>query len=127
MLAGCSDIIGSDDDNFSFISNVVPYDSTMVDEAAAASLLGNLQIDGLMLLPHACFQLGGDYRRTAGDIIFTASATAMGSTCSQPQTTAMQYRVQAFGIARGIYRVKVYHLITGGQLRLISESTVSVN
>lgn len=127
VWAGCSNITGSDDDNFSFNSQVVPYDSAMVDEALAVSLFGNLQIDGLMVLPNPCFQLTGDYRRTGAEVLFTASATPTSTTCAQQQVTAMQYRVQAFGVPRGLYRVKVHHLITGGQIKLVSETSVAVN
>lgn len=127
LAAGCGGIVGNDDDdNFSFTSMAIQYDSTLVDEATVVSLLRNLQIHGVFLLPHPCFEMRGDYRRTGAEIIFTASAIATNPACA-PEQSAVQYTVNTFGASRGTYRVKVYHNITGTAPKLVTESTVTIN
>ena len=124
--SACDSVTGSDDDNFTFTSSVVSFDSSMVDEATVGTQLRNLQIDGLFLLPHPCFELIGDYRRTGGEILFTASAYATDANCPA-QASAMQYRVITFGMTRGTYRVTVYHNIAGTAPRVVTQTTVTTN
>ena len=124
--AACSSIAGNDDDNFSFISMAVTYDSTMVDSAAVNTQLRNLLIDGLFVLPHPCHQLRGDYRRQGGDILFTTSAVATNPACPL-ENAAVEYHVNTFGAASGTYRVRVYHNLTGTAPRLVKETTITLN
>jgi hypothetical protein len=124
-IAACSGIIGPDEDNFVFDSIRVNYDSAMVDNAEAFSLLRNIQVDGLILLPHACHTLGGDYERSGGQITLTVTATATSTTCTAA-ITAMQYRLQTFGMPRGAYRLRVYHQFGSAQRTLIAEQDLVI-
>ncbi len=126
LAAACSSVVGSDDDNFTFTWTPVSFDSTMVDQAAVATQLRNLQIDGLFLLPHPCFELRGDYRRTGAEIRFTASAYEADATCTA-QLSAAQYRVSTFGLSRGTYRITIYHNIVGTAPKLVTQTTVTTN
>ena len=98
LAAACSSVVGSDDDNFTFTWTPVSFDSTMVDQAAVATQLRNLQIDGLFLLPHPCFELRGDYRRTGAEIRFTASAYEADATCTAQLSAAMRVLVGCQGV-----------------------------
>lgn len=126
-LAACEGLFDNevDDDSFSFTSMPVAYDSAMVDRAIVSTQL-RLQIDGLLILPHPCFELRGDYRRDRGAILFTASAQATDPSCA-PANTAVQYHVNTFGAASGPYRVQVYHNITGTAPRVVTDTTVTLN
>jgi hypothetical protein len=126
LPAGCDSLFGEDeDDSFSFTSMAVTFDSTMVDAATVSTQL-RLQIDGLFILPHPCFEVRGDYRRDAGEILFTASAQATDPSCA-PAGTAVQYHVNTFGSASGAYRVRVFHNITGAAPRVVADTTVILN
>jgi hypothetical protein len=126
LAASCDSVTGSDDDNFTFTSSALSFDSSMVDEATVGTQLRNLQIDGVFLLPHPCFELIGAYRRTGGEILFTASAYATDANCPA-QASAMQYRVSTFGMTRGTYRVTVYHNIAGTAPKVVTQTTVTTN
>ena len=122
---GCDGIVGADEDNFVFNSIRVNYDSAMVDNAEAFSLLRNIQVDGLILLPHACHTVGGNYSRTGGQITLTVTANATSTTCTAA-ITPMQYRLQTFGMPSGAYRLRVYHQFGSAQRVLIAEQDLVV-
>jgi hypothetical protein len=123
--AACEGVLGNDDDNFVFDSIRVEYDSAMVANAEAIATLQNVQIDGLILLPHACHNLGGDYSRDGAQLTLTVIATPTNTTCTAA-ITAMQYRLITFGMPRGAYRVRVYHQFGTGQRTQIAEQDIVV-
>ena len=125
MFTACDGIVGADDDNFVFDSVRVTYTTGMTDNAEAFGLLRNLQVDGLIVLPHPCHNVGGDYSRVGGQITLTVTATSVNSTCTA-ELTAMQYRLQTFGLPRGPLRVRVYHRFGTNQRTLIAEQDIVV-
>lgn len=125
MMAACDGIVGADEDNFVFDSIRVNYDSAMVDNAEAFSLLRNIQVDGLILLPHACHTLGGNYSRSGGQITLTVTANATSTTCTAA-ITPMQYRLQTYGMPSGAYRLRVYHQFGSAQRVLIAEQDLVI-
>lgn len=121
----CDGIVGGDDDNFTFAAVAIAYDSAMVDNAEAVTVLRNIQIDGIIVLPHACHEVKGDYQRSGGTITLTVNATPVNPSCAGG-IAPMQYRMQTFGLSRGPYRVRVYHRIGNSQTVLIAEHDLVV-
>jgi hypothetical protein len=124
VWSACNGIVGSGDDNFVFDSVRVNYDSAMVNNAEAFAALRQMQIDGLILLPHPCHTVTGEYRRVGAQIQLTVVATPTNTTCTA-EMVAMQYRLQTFGMQPGPYRVRVYHKF-GTQQTLIAEQDIVV-
>ena len=121
----CESITGRDDDNFSFDSARVTFNASLVNEAEVFGQLRAMQIDGLILLPNPCFTLRGDYIRTGGTAALTVVATSTNANCPA-EASAMQYRLQAFGINPGPYRVRIYHQIGTAQRVQIAEDDVVI-
>ena len=125
-IAACDGIVGEDDDNFAFDSIRVVFDSAMVDNAEALALLrGNMQIDGLIILPHPCHAVDAEYGRVGGQLTLVVRATPNTTTCA-PEKTAMQYRMQTFGMPGGPYRLRVYHQIGTATRTLIAEQNLVI-
>lgn len=125
-IAACDGIVGEDDDNFSFDSVRITFDSAMVDNAEALALLrGNMQIDGLIILPHPCHAIDAEYGRFGGQLTLVVHATPTSTTCTA-ELTAMQYRLQTFGMPGGPYRLRVYHQIGTATRTLIAEQNLTV-
>ncbi len=125
VWSACNGIVGADDDNFVFDSVRVQYDSAMVDNAEAIAFIRQVQIDGLILLPHACHDVGGEYRRVSGQIQLTVRATPTSTACTAA-IAPMEYRLQAFGMDRGPHRVRVYHQIGTATRVLIAEQDLVI-
>jgi hypothetical protein len=126
LWAACDGIVGGDDDNFAFDSIRVAFDSAMVDNAEGLALLrGNLQIDGLIILPHPCHTIDAEYERFGGQLTLVVHATPTNTTCTG-ELTAMQYRLQTFGMPGGPYRLRVYHQIGTATRTLIAEQNLTI-
>jgi hypothetical protein len=124
LVAGCDSITGAED-NFVFDSIRVTYDGSMTEGAEAIGVLRNMQIDGLIILPHPCHTIEGRYGRTGGQVTLTVIANVSNAQCTA-EMTAVQYRLQAFGLPRGPLRVQVYHQEAGAQRQLVAEQDIVV-
>ena len=124
-IAGCDGILGNDDANFSFQSTAIGFTEGMTDEANAAGVIGNLQVDGIMITPHPCHDLKGSLTRNGANVEVTVTATATNTGCTG-QIQAYQYRLQSFGLPRGTVRVSIYHRIGSEPRRLIEQLDVAI-
>jgi hypothetical protein len=122
---GCDSILGGDSDEVSFQSVRINYTQGTQEEAVAVGVIGTLQIDGIFVMPHPCHELRANMNRVAANIEVSVVAEQTNTTCTA-EVSAMQYRVQSFGLNRGVYRVSVYHQIRGQARRLISQTDVAV-
>ena len=124
-LAGCDGIFGNDDENFSFESLAISSSEGMTDEAEAVGVIGNLQVDGIMITPHPCLELKGSLSLSGANVEVTVTATATNTGCTG-QIQAFQYRLQSFGLPRGVLRISIDHRIGTEPRRLINQQDVAV-
>lgn len=125
LCAACSDNTGVDEEA-TFISEPIEFTAGMQEEAVIGSFIGSVQVDGIFLMPSPCHELNGTMSRFGGQLTVNITATSSGTGCPaviQP----VDYRLQRFGLSRGLYRVTVYHQVGDGQRRLINEADVNVN
>jgi hypothetical protein len=125
-LAACNDILGESDGTFTFDVSALTYNETVVDTAEAAALINSVQIDGVIVLPHACHDLVPRHQRSGGRITVTVRANPTNPSCPAAMS-ALQYQLLSFGVSRGIYRVQVWHELPAQQPVLISQTDVTVN
>ena len=126
LSLACRDSTGVDEEAV-FLSEPVAMTAGMEEEAVIGSFIGSVQVDGIFIMPSPCHELNGTLARIGGQLTVTITATPTGSGCTAA-LQAVDYRMQRFGMSRGIYRVTVYHQQAGGaQRRLINEAEVRVN
>ena len=125
FTGGCDALVGSDDDNFTFSAVQLQFQEGMTNEATVAAVIGSILIDGVILLPSSCYRVSGALRQNNSQYDVTVNASSTNATCPAA-VQAMQYRFQLFSVTSGLYRVNIYHDISGQQRQLISTTDVSV-
>jgi hypothetical protein len=126
VAGGCNDILGDNDGNFAFQVVPINYDPDLTEGVQISVLLRTIELDGVVVLPSACYDVTGDHRMTDNTVTFTVTARSRGTGCPAA-LQMMQYRAQSLGLSRGTYRMRVIHQLDNGAQRIMAEENVTLD
>ena len=124
-IAACEGIVGTDDDNFTFSSVLSTYTEGMTSEAEAFGGQRTLQVDGFFVVPNPCHELKGAFSRNGAQVEVTITANPTNTSCTA-NISAIQYRLQSFGVPRGPLRVTIYHRVGTAARTLVNQVDVAI-
>ena len=124
-ITACDGIVGADDDNFTFSSVLSTYTEGMTSEAEAFGGTRTLQVDGIFVVPNPCHELKGSLSRNGAQVEVTVTANPTNTSCTA-NISAIQYRLQSFGVPRGPLRVTIYHKIGTAPRTLVNQVDVAI-
>ena len=126
VAAGCNDILGDNDGNFAFQVVPINYDPDLTEGVQISVLLRTIELDGILVLPSACYDVTGDHRMTDNTITFTVTARSRGTGCTAA-LQMMQYRAQSLGLSRGTYLMRVLHQLDNTTPRIMAEQNITLD